>query len=226
MMADRLAEICARKREEVAAGRRRIPLATLEAEARAAGPCRGFRAALARRIAAGEAAVIAEFKRRSPSAGAIRPGAEPAAIARAYEAAGAAALSVLTDAPFFGGAPGDLKAARAATGLPVLRKDFLVDPWQIPESRAMGADAVLVIMAAVDDGLACELIAAARDHGMDVLVEVHDEAELTRAWRSTPRSISSASTTGTLSAWSWTSGRASALPPGFPKGSWASPSRG
>ncbi|RMF68274.1 MAG: indole-3-glycerol phosphate synthase TrpC [Alphaproteobacteria bacterium] len=180
-MSDVLAEICARKRAEVAAARTQLSLSDLEKRAQEAEAVRGFRAALAERRARGDLAVIAEFKRRSPSAGAIREQADPAAIARAYAAAGAACLSVLTDQSYFGGGPADLAAARAACDLPVLRKDFLVDPWQVVEARAMGADAVLVIMAAVTDSLAEELIAAARQWGMDVLVEVHDAGELDRA---------------------------------------------
>ncbi len=180
-MSDVLAEICARKRAEVTAAKGRLPLSALEERARAAEPPRGFRAALAERWGRGRLAVIAEFKRRSPSAGAIRVGADPAAIARLYAAAGATCLSVLTDEAYFGGQPADLAVARSACSLPVLRKDFLVDPWQVAESRAMGADAMLVIMAAVTDRLAEELIAAAREWGMDALVEVHDAAELDRA---------------------------------------------
>ena len=180
-MSDVLAAICAHKRAEVAAARERLSLSALEERARAAEPPRGFRAALAERRARGQLAVIAEFKRRSPSAGVIQAGADPAAIARSYAAAGATCLSVLTDEAHFGGTAADLAAARAACRLPVLRKDFLVDPWQVVEARAMGADAVLVIMAAVADDLAGELIAAAREWGMDVLVEVHDAAELDRA---------------------------------------------
>ncbi len=180
-MNDVLAEICAHKRAEVAAAKGRLPLSALEERAQTAEPPRGFRSALADRYGKGRLAVIAEFKRRSPSAGTIRAGADPAAIARAYAAAGATCLSVLTDETYFGGCAADLAAARSACSLPVLRKDFLVDPWQVVEARAIGADAVLVIMAAVTDDLAEDLITAAREWGMDALVEVHDVTEFDRA---------------------------------------------
>ncbi|MGF1639686.1 MAG: indole-3-glycerol phosphate synthase TrpC, partial [Rhodospirillales bacterium] len=152
------------------------------AEARAADPPRGFAAALTRAAASGYG-LIAEIKRASPSKGVIRAGVEPAAIARGYAAGGATCLSVLTEPRYFRGDDADLAAARAAVALPVLRKDFLLDPYQIVEARAIGADAVLLIMAALDDGQAGELAATARELGMDVLVEVHDHPELDRALR-------------------------------------------
>jgi len=170
-----LAEIVASKRDEVATlGPRRRELA---AAAAAAPPARDFVGALA-----GSAlGVIAEIKRRSPSKGVLAPDLDPAALARAYAAGGASCLSVLTDGPYFGGGPADLVAARGAVDLPVLRKDFTVDPVQIDEARAMGADAVLLIVAALDDGALADLHAHAVGRGLAVLVEVHDDAELDRA---------------------------------------------
>jgi indole-3-glycerol phosphate synthase len=174
--ADRLAEIVAAKREEVGAlGRRRDELRAAAAEA---PPTRGFAAALSR---PGEVRLLAEVKRRSPSAGAIRPGADPVEIALAYEAGGAAALSVLTDEAFFGGSLEALRAVRAAVGIPVLRKDFVIDAAQVYEARAAGADAILLIVRILDDTLLVELHGLAVRLGMDVLVEVHDGAELERA---------------------------------------------
>src|SRR5439155_610899 len=173
-----LDDILAAKRAEVAARRAATPPAALRARPLYAEARRGFRAALA---ALRAPAVIAELKRASPSRGEIRAAYDPAAIARGYAAAGAAALSVLTDGPFFGGALEHLAAARAASGLPCLRKDFLIDPYQIDEARAFGADAVLLIVAAVTAGQGADLLAAARAAGLDVLVEVHSEAELERA---------------------------------------------
>ncbi|HWA61671.1 MAG TPA: indole-3-glycerol phosphate synthase TrpC [Caulobacteraceae bacterium] len=180
-MADILQTIAAYKREDVAARKAREPQAAIEARAAAASAPRGFRRALEAAHAPRRLALIAEIKKASPSKGLIRADFEPAVLARAYEAGGAACLSVLTDAPSFQGADAYLAAARAAVALPCLRKEFLVDPWQVAESRALGADAVLVILAMVDDHLAAEQIAEARRFGMDVLVETHDEAELDRA---------------------------------------------
>jgi indole-3-glycerol phosphate synthase len=181
-----LADILAAKRDEVAAGKARRSLAELEADAREQAPPRGFRAALE---AAPGPALIAEIKRASPSKGLIRTDFRPADHARAYQAGGAACLSVLTDERWFQGSAAFLQEARAACTLPVLRKDFTVDPWQVAEARAMGADAVLLIVAALEDAQAADLEAAAEAFGMDVLVEVHSPGELDRALRLRSRLI-------------------------------------
>jgi indole-3-glycerol phosphate synthase len=187
-MADVLKRICDDKRGYVAERKRARPLAHVEAAAKAAPNPRGFAAALERAGRAGFA-LIAEIKRASPSKGVIRADFDPAALARAYADGGAACLSVLTDAPYFQGADEHLVAARAAAALPVLRKDFMLDPYQIAESRALGADCVLLIMAALSDAQAQELEAAAQAFGMDVLAEVHDAAELARALKLKARLI-------------------------------------
>jgi indole-3-glycerol phosphate synthase len=177
---NKLQEICATKREEVATRKAARSRAELEAAAAAQTPPRGFEAAL-RRVAETRFALIAEVKKASPSKGLIRADFHPAEHAAAYQAGGAACLSVLTDAPYFQGHEDYLVAARAACDLPVLRKDFMVDPWQCLEARSIGADAILIIVAALEDGAMGEIEAAAIEQGMDVLVEVHDEAELERA---------------------------------------------
>jgi indole-3-glycerol phosphate synthase len=180
---DVLQRILARKREELAARAARVPLRELRARAGEAPPTRGFAAAVQAAVAAGRPAVIAEVKKASPSKGVIRADFDPAAIARSYAAAGATCLSVLTDADFFQGDDAHLRQARAACALPVLRKDFTIDAYQLAEARALGADCILLIVAALDDAALADLCAQALDSGLDVLVEAHDAAELERALR-------------------------------------------
>jgi indole-3-glycerol phosphate synthase len=182
-MTDILTRILATKADEVAAAKSARPYAEVAAAARAAAPPRDFEGALRAKIAAGRAAVIAEIKKASPSRGVLRERFDPPAIARRYEAGGAACLSVLTDRQYFQGAPAFLTAARAACALPALRKDFIVDEYQIAEARALDADAILLIVAALPDARLAALEACARDFGLAVLVEVHDAAELERALR-------------------------------------------
>jgi indole-3-glycerol phosphate synthase len=176
-----LAKILEVKRREVEEAKMRVPRGEIERLAREASPPRGFEKALRAKAAAGKPAVIAEIKRASPSRGLIRADFDPARIAASYEANGAACLSVLTDREFFGGSPEDLKAARAACSLPVLRKDFMVDPYQVHEARAWGADCILLIVGAIPDDEMRALESLARDLGLDVLVECHDGGELARA---------------------------------------------
>jgi indole-3-glycerol phosphate synthase len=186
-VSDILERILATKRREVAAAQAAAPLAAMELAARKASPPRGFAAAIQARVAAGKAAVIAEIKRASPSKGLIRADFDPARIAASYAASGATCLSVLTDREYFGGSREDLEAARAACSLPVIRKDFIVDPYQVFEARAWGADCILLIMDAAPDADLAKLESLANSLGMDVLVESHDSGQLERALRlSTP----------------------------------------
>tara|TARA_R110002072_G_scaffold58144_7_gene148750 strand:- start:423 stop:1220 length:798 start_codon:yes stop_codon:yes gene_type:complete len=185
---NKLQEICAVKREEVARRRQQRSLGDLERMALEQCAPRGFARALAEASQTGFG-LIAEIKRASPSKGLIREDFDPAAHAAAYQAGGAACLSVLTDVPYFQGHDEFLVAARGACALPCLRKDFMVDVWQVTESRALGADAVLIIVAALEDAEMADIESAALDHGMDVLIEVHDEAELARALKLKSRLI-------------------------------------
>lgn len=179
-MSDKLAEICDVKREHVAQRKNAVSQSALLDHAAEMDTPRGFADAIRKKSTEGFA-LIAEIKKASPSKGLIRDDFDPPSHARACEAGGAACLSVLTDQPYFQGCDEYLIAARTACAVPCLRKDFMVDPWQIPESRALGADAILIIMAALDDGLAAEIESAAIEYGMDALIEVHDETELERA---------------------------------------------
>jgi indole-3-glycerol phosphate synthase len=180
-VSDILEKILAVKRDEIAAARRSLPEADLRSRAAACPPPRDFAGALRRKLAAGEAAVIAEVKKASPSKGVLRADFDPAAIARSYARHGAACLSVLTDEQFFQGHPDYLRQAREASGLPVLRKDFMLEPYQVYEARAWGADCILLIVAALQDAALEELERTALGLGMAVLVEVHDGPELERA---------------------------------------------
>jgi len=188
-LSDILAKIEAYKREEIASAKRARSQAALERDAKSASPPRGFLRAIERRIAGGDYALIAEIKKASPSKGLIRADFDPPALAKAYQAGGATCISVLTDAPSFQGKPEFLGMARDATALPGLRKDFIYEPYQVVESRALGADCILIIMAAVDDMAAGDIEETAFAYQMDVLIEVHDELELARALKLKSRLI-------------------------------------
>jgi indole-3-glycerol phosphate synthase len=182
-MSDALTKICADKRDHVAAAKAAYPLPEVEAVAKNASAPRGFYAALKKASDEDRYGLIAEVKKASPSKGLIREDFDPSAIAQAYERGGATCMSVLTDIPYFQGADEHFVAARGSVSLPAIRKDFMIDLYQVPEARALGADCILIILAALDDGLAAELEAAAFDWGMDVLIEVHNAEELDRAMK-------------------------------------------
>jgi len=188
-MSDVLQRILAEKRSAVAAAKASRPLSVVEFRASRVAPPRGFIAALEQALAAGRYGLIAEIKRASPSRGLIRADFDPAQLAQAYAEGGATCLSVLTDEPYFQGLPVHLERARRAVDLPILRKDFMLDPYQVAEARAMGADCILLIMAALSDAQAGEIEDAAVGYGMDMLIEVHDGAELDRALRLSGRLV-------------------------------------
>ena len=182
-MSDVLSKICALKLDKVALRKQDIPFSAVEANAKASAPVRDFAAALANKVADGRFALITEIKKASPSAGLIRSDFDPAHLAKAYEQGGAACLSILTEEDHFSGDDFHLRDARAAVNLPVLRKDFMLDAYQVVEARSIGADCILIIMAALDDTLAAELESCAQSYGMAALIEVHDEDELERAMK-------------------------------------------